>query len=196
MEKQSLWTGDLLPTLDKIKFSEVDKMYSIQCSNCKKEINKNIVQGVCPYCDNFIKFEYTSWSVQNNDNSMWRYKSHLPIINSNNIISMGEGTTPLLSSRLSKKHHIFIKDESRNPTGSMKDRAMSVSYSKGKELGINTSIMFSAGGAGIASGAYAGKSNIENIILIPKGVSKARKTSMQIYGSQLIEVQGNIEDCL
>lgn len=172
-------------------------MYTIQCMHCRKQISKAVTSGVCRYCGNVIEFIYEKdWHINNKERSMWRYNSFLPILDSQNIITLGEGYTPLLKSKLSKKINVSIKDESRNPTGSMKDRAMSVAYSKGKELNLNRSIMMSAGGAGISASAYASKSGIENVILIPKDVNPMRKMSMQIFGSQLIEVQGDIEDCL
>lgn len=172
-------------------------MYKIKCMQCGEQMNKEIVSGTCPYCGKLINFIYSNdWHIDKKERSMWRYGALLPIEDSQNIISLGEGYTPLLRSNLSQKINVSIKDESRNPTGSMKDRAMAVAYSKAKELNLDRSIMMSAGGAGISASAYASKSGIENVILIPTGVSPMRKMTMQIYGSTLIEVQGNIEDCL
>lgn len=172
-------------------------MYTIECMHCRKQIDKEVLSGVCPNCNNLIEFIYeNNWHIVNKERSMWRYSAFLPIVDSENIITLGEGYTPLLKSKLSQRIDVSIKDESRNPTGSMKDRAMSVAYSKGKELNLNRSIMMSAGGAGIAASAYASKAGIENVVLIPTGVSPMRKMTMQIFGSQLIEVQGSIEDCL
>jgi threonine synthase len=127
---------------------------------------------------------------------MWRYLDRLPLYDPANIVTLGEGGTPLIPGNADLGVRLFLKDETKNPTGSMKDRAMSAAYSKAKELGIRQSVIVSAGGAGIAASAYASRAKIQNTILIPKGVSLERTTTMQIYGSELIEIDGNVEDCL
>jgi threonine synthase len=172
-------------------------MYHVKCKQCDHKVDKDPIGGVCPVCEELIEFQYSSkWDTSESYQSMWRYNNLLPIQDKQNIVSLGEGKTPLLKSNVHFGSNIYLKDESRNPTGSMKDRAMSVAYSKAKELNIKRSIIISAGGAGIAASAYASRAGIENVILIPPGVSQERIMAMQIYGSEIIEVQGNIEDCL
>lgn len=172
-------------------------MYSVKCDRCNMILTREIMSGLCPCKKGLVTFEYDlNWRPFKNERSMWKYSNFLPILNVANIVTLGEGMTPLLKGDLNFHSNVYLKDEARNPTGSMKDRAMSVAYSKAKELNISRSILISAGGAGIAAAAYAAKAGIKNTIFIPIGVNDDRKTTMQIYGSELIEVMGNIEDCL
>jgi threonine synthase len=172
-------------------------MYTVKCQRCNVHLSREIRNGVCPNCNKLSNFEYDLvWQPFEQERSMWRFRNLLPIENEKNIVTLGEGITPLLKSDLHFHPHVYLKDETRNPTGSMKDRAMSVAYSKAKELKIKRAILMSAGGAGIAASAYASRAGIKNTIFIPIGVNEERKMMMQIYGSELIEIDGNIEDCL
>lgn len=172
-------------------------MYSVKCNHCNSALSHDIRRGLCPNCKQaHITFKYDKkWQPVSHERSMWKYRNFLPIVDEQNIVTLGEGITPLLQGKLSFHPRVYLKDESRNPTGSMKDRALSVAYSKAKELNISRSILVSAGGAGIAASAYAARAGIKNTVVIPVGVNEDRKLTMQIYGSELIEIEGNIEDC-
>lgn len=172
-------------------------MYLVKCTKCNSTLSQEITRGLCPCKEGLVAFEYDmNWRPQSKVRSMWRYSHLLPLVNEKNRVTLGEGMTPLLPSGLGFHSHVYLKDETRNPTGSMKDRAMSVAYSKAKELNIKRSILTSAGGLGIAASAYAAKAGVRNTICIPAGVNPDRQMTMQIYGSELIEIEGNIEDCI
>lgn len=172
-------------------------MYTFSCSKCQITYSNDLLRGECPACLSPIRLQMDlEWNPQAEKRSIWRYQSMLPIRNSENIVSLGEGITPLITSRAFSPYSILLKDETRNPTGSMKDRVMSVAFSKAKELGIQRVITISAGGAGIAASAYAARAGVSSTILLPPGVSKERIMAMQVYGSEVIEVQGSFEDCI
>lgn len=144
-----------------------------------------------------LTFHYDlQWNPVAAERSIWRYRELLPVGDARRIVTLGEGMTPLIKAGPELHPHVYLKDETRNPTGSMKDRAMSVAYSKAAEWNVRRSILTSAGGLGIAASAYAARAGIRNTIFIPLGVNEDRKMAMQIYGSELIEIDGNIEDCL
>ena len=93
--------------------------------------------------------------------NMWRYREFLPIFHSNHIISLGEGFSPILPlAKLANKYgfrHLFMKDESGNPTGSFKARGLGMAVSKATELGIKEFCIPTAGNAGSALSAYTAK---------------------------------------
>jgi len=123
----------------------------------------------------------------------------LPVQNKQNIVSLGEGMTPLIRlSNLEDKYgfsSILLKDESGNATGSFKARGMSVAVSKMKELGINRCIIPTAGSAGVALAAYCAVANIHCVVVMPAHTPEILKKECELYGAELILVDGLISDC-
>lgn len=130
---------------------------------------------------------------------MWRYAAFLPVINPGNIVSLGEGWTPIHSlQKLSAQLNIrslLLKDESVNPTGSFKARGLSVAVSKAKELGITHCIIPTAGNAGGAMSAYTAKAGIKATVIIPSHTPRTLKEECSLYGAELILVDGLIDSC-
>lgn len=182
--------------------SLVDTMY---CSKCLKTYNFSEIQTFATCCDKPLLFSYhlekdtTKEHVNSDISSIWRYASFLPILASKNIISLGEGLTPTSKieklGKLINHEHLYLKDESGNPTGSFKARGLSVAVSKLKELGIQKCIIPTAGNAGGALAAYCAKANIEATIIMPRHTPKVFKDECVLYGANLILVDGLINDC-
>ena len=182
--------------------SLVNTMY---CSKCLKSYDYTTIQSYATCCDKPLLFSYylekdISKNVINKDiNSIWRYASFLPILDSKNIISLGEGLTPItkieILGKLINQAHLYVKDESNNPTGSFKARGISVAVSKLKELGIQKCIIPTAGNAGGALAAYCAKANINATIIMPRHTPKVFKDECTLYGANLILVDGLINDC-
>jgi threonine synthase len=130
---------------------------------------------------------------------MWRYREFLPVIDSRNIVSLGEGGTPLFHAKELAKviniHKLYWKDEGGNPTGSFKARGMSAAISKAKELGIKNVAIPTAGNAGVALAAYGARAGINVHVYMPRETPLQHKKEVQYYGAQLTEVDGNIGDC-
>lgn len=129
------------------------------------------------------------------DLSMWRYRSHLPV-RPESIISLGEGGTPLAQSRLDLGATVYWKNETRNPTGSQKDRALSVAVSAAVQRGAKRLIMASTGSAGFACAAYAARAGIPCFILCPSDTPTERLTGMWMLGAQILSVHGSFEDLM
>jgi len=131
--------------------------------------------------------------------TMWRYKEFLPVIEEKNIVTLGEGFTPIIPVENLKSfigdNEVFWKDESGNPTGSFKARGISAAVSKAKELGIDTIATPTAGNAGGALAAYAARAAIKAIVYMPKQTPKVFKDECRLYGAELVEISGNISDC-
>ncbi len=178
---------------------------SLYCSNCSQVYDFNELQTFATCCEKPLLFSYAlekniPRTILNGTNqSIWKYASFLPILNSKNIVSLGEGLTPILKiekiAALLNIEHVYFKDETGNPTGSFKARGISVAVSKLKELGVKKCIIPTAGNAGGALAAYCAKAGIESTIIMPRHTPKVFKDECEIYGANLILVDGLINDC-
>ena len=130
---------------------------------------------------------------------MWRYKSLLPLQNLDNLISLGEGDTPLIPISRYGQHigatRLLIKDESTNTTGTFKARGMTVAISMAKELGVTKGATPSAGNAASALAAYAAAANMEAHIFMPTDTPRANYIECKIFGAAVTLVDGLISDC-
>lgn len=141
----------------------------------------------------------TKTALRGRASTLWRYRELLPLQNDANLISLGEGFTPLiLATTLAREfglERLWIKDEARNPTGSFKDRGLSVAISLAKELGIKKVAIPSAGNAGGSLSAYAARAGIEAYVFMPKDTPAANQIEVRQYGADLTLVDGLINDC-
>ena len=123
----------------------------------------------------------------------------LPVIDKKNIVTLGEGMTPLFPlNKLANRYgynELLIKDESANPTGSFKARGISVAVSKAKELNIRKCIVPTAGNAGGALAAYCARAGIKCTVVMPAHTPVIFKKECILYGAELILVDGLINDC-
>ncbi len=146
-----------------------------------------------------LEFGMQQEEILTDQQSIWRYASLLPVFNTSNQISLGEGNTPLLTlNNLSTKYgfkNIFLKDESFNPTGSFKARGLSVAISKAKEFKRKKCIVPTAGNAGGAMAAYCAKAGMEATVVMPIKTPSIFKEECKLYGADLILVDGLINDC-
>jgi len=130
---------------------------------------------------------------------MWRYAPVLPLTKPANIVSLGEGMTPLVrTSRLGAKlgaNDLWVKDEGVNPTGSFKARGMSCAVSMCLELGATKLAVPSAGNAGGALATYAAAAGLESNIFMPMDVPKANEIECRVSGANVTLVDGLISDC-
>jgi threonine synthase len=131
--------------------------------------------------------------------NLWRYRELLPIQDSEYIVSLGEGYTPLIHARhLGKTYgvkNLYIKDESRNPTGSFRARGMSVAISRAMEVGVKEISLPSAGNAAGAASAYAARGGIKAFVYMPKTVPKTFVIECIAMGATVELVDGLITDC-
>jgi threonine synthase len=130
---------------------------------------------------------------------VWRWHDILPVRGWSNVVTLGEGSTPLLeASRLGRAFGIsglLVKAESLNPTGSFKARGMTVAVSRAKELGATSFVMPSAGNAGGALAAYAGVAGMQATVVMPSDAPVVNQAEVAACGADLILVDGLISDC-
>jgi threonine synthase len=131
-----------------------------------------------------------------------RYREYLPVSESTKIISLGEGDTPLiycpeLSKRVGRGCHVFVKNEGVNPTGSFKDRGMTVAVSTAMERGARAIICASTGNTSASAAAYAARAGISCAVILPAGkIASGKLLQAFAYGAKIVAVDGNFDDAL
>jgi threonine synthase len=130
---------------------------------------------------------------------LWRYKELLPVIEEDNVVSLGEGFTPLLrlaaAGRSLGLDRLYLKDEGVIATGSFKARGAAVAVSKARELGVETLIMPTNGNAGAAASLYAARAGIRAKIIMPESAPSITRLECYAAGADLYLVRGLISDC-
>lgn len=180
----------------------------LRCSNCAREYEPNKLYNLCTNCQKPLLAIYdlakaaetlTKESLKTRVATLWRYAEVLPVEHCENIVSLGEGWTPLHhAKRLGAKlrfPNLFIKDESTNPTQSFKARGMSAAVSMAKELGVAKVAAPSAGNAGGALACYAAKAGLEAFIFMPRDTPRACVVECETTGANVTLVDGLITDC-
>ena len=141
----------------------------------------------------------TKENLKKRVSSLWRYREVLPVINDENIVTLGEGWTPLIhTKRLGEQlglTELFIKDESPNPTGSFKARGLVVAISMAKELGVKKVAIPTAGNAGGAMAAYAAAAGMEAYVFMPRDTPAANRIECEQLGARVTLIDGLITDC-
>ncbi|OQK16315.1 threonine synthase [Methyloprofundus sedimenti] len=128
-----------------------------------------------------------------------RYRNRLPVSNSTRVISLGEGNTPLIQLQniprlIGKDVDIYVKYEGLNPTGSFKDRGMTMAVTKAVEDGSKAIICASTGNTSASAAAYAVRAGISAFVLIPEGkIAQGKLAQTLMYGAQIIQIRGNFD---
>lgn len=131
-----------------------------------------------------------------------RYKKYLPISESTKIITLNEGNTPLikadnLAKKLGLNAEIYLKFEGSNPTGSFKDRGMTMAVTKAVEEGSNAIICASTGNTSASAAAYGAKAGLKTYVLIPDGyIALGKLSQAMMYGAKIIAIKGNFDKAL
>ncbi len=131
-----------------------------------------------------------------------RYRHLLPVDDSMEIITLNEGNTPLIevpavAEAAGFSGKVFVKYEGLNPTGSFKDRGMTMAVTKAKHDGMKVVMCASTGNTSASAAAYAAKAKMSAVVLIPDGnIALGKLAQAMIYGAKVIAVQGNFDDCL
>ena len=179
--------------------------YTLVCRDCKAKITDQSSYH-CPYCKGTLdcEFDLTSHeekmaSLIKNAHSFWDYAPLFPVKHEYRI-TMGEGRTPLVvAERLAQEldmASVLIKNEATNPTGTFKDRCMSLSLTKALEFGAPAVALGSAGNAGAAAAAYAARAQIPCYVLLPASTPIERVAQTLMYGAKMISVRGTTTDCI
>ena len=131
-----------------------------------------------------------------------KYRQYLPVTDSTPVVTLNEGNTPLIKAdNLAKKigldAEIYLKFEGCNPTGSFKDRGMTMAVTKAKESGSGAIICASTGNTSASAAAYGAKAGLKTFVLIPDGyIALGKLSQAMMYGAELIAIQGNFDRAL
>lgn len=180
--------------------------FLLSCKACGKQIPFSINAGLCncggtrlvDYDLEKVAHTMTKESLTHRPTSMWRYLELLPVNNRANIVSLGEGWTPLI--RLHKAESIFsvgrlwVKREEQNPTGSFKARGFSAAITIANEYAISKVAVNSNGNAASALAAYAGYAGMDAYIFLPKDCPSLIAQECRDYGAHTYLVDGLIHD--
>ena len=180
----------------------------LECANCGKQYGANTIQNLCAACQrplwvrydlHDLKKRFTKKALFGRPPTIWRYLEMLPIQEPDKIVSLTETITPILETRrLAARFcikHLFVKDESRLPTGSFKSRGMAMAVSKANEFGLKRLAVPTAGNAGGALAAYAARAGMEAYIFMPEDTPAINRKECYNAGAKSYLVNGLITDC-
>ena len=180
----------------------------LECANCHLRHEARRLLNLCSECGKPLLVRYdlaragqtlTKESLADRRADLWRYREVLPVESDENVVSLGEGWTPLLrAGNLGKQigfDELYIKDESQNPTQSFKARGMSTAVSMAKELGAKKLAVPSAGNAAGALAAYAARAGLECFIFMPRDTPRANVVECEQTGAHVTLMDGLITDC-
>jgi len=180
------------------------------CIACGEKYGADEIVYSCKRCGDLLEVKYdydlleaklkkSDW--QSLPLSVWRYKDFMPIRDPSKIVSLNEGGTGLHSCQrlvnILGVKHLYVKNEGENPTGSFKDRGMSVGITKAVELNTKTVICASTGNTSASLAAYAAKAGLQCIALIPSGkIAYGKLAQAMIYGAKVVQIRGNFDHAL
>jgi len=185
-------------------------MYVQQCVTCGKQYSQEQFLYTCPDCGDLkgtldILYDYDDirknitrsvlrqWPVD----TIFKYSTLLPLTTLHPALNLKVGLTPLYPcSNLAEKSGIdglFIKDDSYNPSLSLKDRATAIALLKAQELNFNTVATASTGNAAASMACIGAHLKMEKIIFVPQSIPQAKLTQLQIYDSKIIAIQGTYD---
>ncbi len=187
--------------------------YSLRCIKCSRRYGHEEIVYTCE-CGGLldVEYDYSEIDVESvstrKELGVWKYKELLPFENKGKfpVITLNEGNTPLymcrrLSEKLSADHDVdvilYVKHEGLNPTGSFKDRGMTVGVTKALELGMKKVGCASTGNTSASLSVYAALAGIRCIVILPAGkIALGKLSQAMMHGAEIISIKGNFDDAL
>ena len=183
----------------------VDFVTGLRCRECGRSFPAEALH-VCDYCFGPLEVAYdyervaanvTRERIEAGPRTIWRYRDLLPV-SDDAPVDLGAGFTPLVrADRLAAElglGELWIKDDTANPTGSFKDRVVSVALTKARQLGFKVAACASTGNLANSVAAHAARAGMESVVLIPHDLERAKVTMTTIYGGTVIAVEGTYDD--
>jgi threonine synthase len=177
--------------------------FAQRCTRCGAEQGAEKMANRCPNCGGTVTVRYdyalvgesmSRRSLERRGRSLWRYAELLPLVDRRNAVTMGEGGTPLVASRRVGERvglrALRFKDETRLPTGSLKDRCATVSVSKAAEAGVRDVVVSSSGNGASAVAAYAARAGVGCHVYVPADAAGNKLIQSMAYGAEVVKVSG------
>ena len=184
----------------------MQKNFSFQCSTCGHIEKYTTLVTVCPKCDGEwldpiydLDEAALTWQheLPGRDRTMWRYWELLPLLNRSNIVTMGEGWTPLLPiehlGTMLGHQNLFIKDERQGPTASFKDRQASLAISVVKEANVDKLVVASTGNVAISYSAYCARSGVRLWAFLDSNVPHEKEREVRLYGTNVVKIDSTYD---
>jgi len=176
--------------------------WSLHCFICGKEYEEEPVSSRCD-CGGILELTLINEFPRIEDFNgvgVWRYSKTLPIRDGTLPVSIGEGNTPLIHlERMTENTDLqtFVKNEGQNPTGSFKDRGMTVAVTRARDIGAKTLVCASTGNTSASTAAYAARGGMRAVVLIPDGkIAKGKLVQAVVHGAKVIRVAGDFDGTL
>jgi threonine synthase len=175
--------------------------YSLSCKSCGSSVANGLF--ICPVCGGELEVTFNEAILRETfekmgsscAKGMWKYFDCLPLSSFENVVSLGEGETPLLKSKFFNRYYgmknVYFKVESQNPTGSHKDRQASLGASLALENKGEACLAASCGNAGAAVAAYCARAGLKLFVLVSDDVSEAKLLQILMYGSHVLLMGAN-----
>ena len=182
-----------------------DYVTGLRCRECERAYPAEALH-VCEYCFGPLEVAYdygriaagvSRERIEAGPRSIWRYKDLLPV-DEQSPVDLGAGFTPLVrADRLAAElglGELWIKDDTANPTGSFKDRVVSVALTKARQLGFKVAACASTGNLANSVAAHAARAGMDSVVLIPSNLEAAKVTMTAVYGGTVVAVDGTYDD--
>lgn len=174
--------------------------FAVRCSRCGCEHGIDFFRP-CMDCEGEISFDYPGRAprLPETVRTMWDFADRLPVTDRSSIVSLGEGATPLLPARIFPGRKVFWKNEGANPTGSQKDRAISVAISVARQARLEKVLTVSTGSVGFSCAAYSARAGLPCVVLVPNSTPIERMVPVLALGAKVVMVDstfGGIEAML
>jgi threonine synthase len=183
----------------------VSSVSGLRCRECGRTYPAEALH-VCDFCFGPLEVTYdydqiratvTRERIESGPRTIWRYADLLPVEDPNPV-DLGAGFTPLVrADRLAAElglGELWIKDDTANPTGSFKDRVVSVALTKARQLGLKVAACASTGNLANSVAAHAARAGLESVVLIPSDLERAKVTMTAVYGGRVVAVDGTYDD--
>lgn len=176
----------------------------IRCVVCGEEYDDDEVIYTCKKCGSVLELASLDVDIDKSifecrRDTLWKYKELIPV-NSNHIVSLDEGGTPFCKcDKIGEELGVdlYVKVEGSNPTGSFKDRGMTVGVTKAVELGVDTVGCASTGNTSASLSAYAARAGLRCIVFLPSGkVALGKLAQAMFHGAEVISIDGNFDEAL
>ncbi len=182
----------------------------LECIGCRAHYSSTEISYLCKSCGDLLEVRYDYDNLRESiDTSLWkarpmtvwRYEELLPLDKTSQRVSLGEGGTTLhKSTRIAERlrlKRLSVKDEGQNPTGSFKDRGMTLGVSKAVEIGAERVACASTGNTSASLAAYAARAGLECVVVIPSGKTALGKLiQAMVYGARVVQLEGSFDDAL
>ncbi len=177
----------------------------LECSSCAKTETPDGLPTVCA-CGHpwLVRYPDRVWTTDLRERlqerrGLWRFREFLPVMESEDPVTLGEGDTPLLFLRRTGEHlgfrALWMKDEAANPTGSFKARGLSAAITRASYAGASSFTLPTAGNAGVAAAAYCARAGARVRVFAPQTTPQTILTQIVTFGAELVLLEGHIGDC-